>query len=326
MSALFLLIVLALVSNFLNGFRDSSNIVATIIFSRAMAPRLALIMVAIAEFCGPFLFGIAVARTIGEDLITPRFATMPVLLAALFSAIVWNIVIWFLGIPSSTSHALIGGFIGAIGFGLGPGYILVGGVIKVLFALFTSPVIGLVVGFLFTKLVFFLARDATPRINQFFKNGQLLTGIGLALSHGANDGQKAVGIISLGLFVSGITSTFMVPLWVVLICGVTIALGTALSGWRLIRTLGSRFYKIKPVHGFCAQIASASVILGASLVGGPVSTTHVVSTAILGAGSAQRMNMVRWGVLGNIIIAWVLTIPATALLAGLIYFLVGRLL
>jgi PiT family inorganic phosphate transporter len=321
MVLLYILIALALIFDFLNGFHDSSNIVATIIFSRAMSPRKALYMTAVAEFSGPFLFGVAVAKTIGEDIVLPGTIDIWVLLAALVAAIFWNLITWYFGIPSSSSHALIGGIVGAVAAEAGFGVIQSSGIIKVAIALFVSPILGLLVGFLITRLVFFLSKNATMKINVFFKNAQVFTGIGLALSHGANDAQKTMGIITLALVVSGVIPSFAVPIWVIAASAGAIALGTSVGGWRLIKTLGGRFFKIKPVHGFTAQVSSASVILSAALLGGPVSTTQVVSGAILGAGSAERINMVRWGVAGNLLVAWLFTIPITILLSGGTYWL-----
>jgi len=315
------LILIALVFDFLNGFHDSSNIVATMISSRAFRPRVALGITAVAEFLGPFLFGVAVARTIGHDIVKPGTITIEVVLAALLSATLWNLFTWFFGLPSSSSHALIGGIIGAVAIGAGLSAIQLSGLQKVLIALFISPVIGLAAGYLVTKLVFFLARGASPRINWFFKRSQIVTAVALGLSHGTNDAQKTMGIITLGLVTVGYLNYFEVPTWVIAISAGAIGLGTAFGGWRLIRTLGGKFYKIRPVHGFSTQVTSATVILGASLVGGPVSTTQVVSSAIVGVGSAERLSKVRWGVASNIAIAWVLTIPATALVAASLYWL-----
>jgi PiT family inorganic phosphate transporter len=309
----------ALVFNFLNGFHDSSNIVATMISSRALPPRMALWMTAVAEFLAPFIFGVAVAKTIGEDIVAPGTVSIEVIFAALFSAILWDIITWLVGIPSSSSHALIGGIIGAVGVGAGLKAIQMGGLEKVLIALFISPIIGLLAGYLFTKLVFFLARGASPRINWFFKRSQIFTAVALAFSHGTNDAQKTMGIIALGLVTTG-----YLPTWVIALSASAISLGTAFGGWRLIRTLGGKFYKIRPVHGFSTQVTSASVILSAALLGGPVSTTQVVSSAIMGVGSAERVNKVRWGVAGNIALAWLLTIPSTALFAAGLYWLMLR--
>ncbi|HEX7567761.1 MAG TPA: anion permease [Anaerolineaceae bacterium] len=321
-----ILIVLSLIYGYLNGFHDSSNIVATIISSHAMSPRMALALVAVAESAGPFIFGVAVANSIGEGIVAPGSINTSVVLATLISAIVWNLATWFFGIPSSSSHALVGGLVGAVMADTGFQTVQLAGLTKVLVALFISPLLGLIAGYLVTKLTYFLARGATPRINSFFRNAQILTGVTLALSHGANDAQKTMGIMTLGLVVTGVLPQFVVPTWVIALSAAAIALGTASGGWRLIRTLGARFYKIRPVNGFCSQIASTAVILGAALLGGPVSTTQVVSSAILGAGSAERVNKVRWGVAGQIVIAWVLTIPATALLSVLVFTLIHQLL
>lgn len=317
--ALILLLVLAVGFNILNGIHDSSNIVATMISSRAFRPSVALGATAIAEFLGPFIFGLAVAKTIGSEIVSPATISIEMLLAALISAILWDLVTWLLGIPSSSSHALIGGLIGAVTIGAGFKSIELAGLYKVFLALFSSPFIGLVIGYLFTKLIFFFARGASPKINWFFKRSQILTGVALALSHGTNDGEKTMGIVALGLVIAGYFKTFVIPLWLVTLCAGAIALGTALGGWRLIRTLGGKFYKIRPVHGFAAQLSSVFVILGASLVGGPVSTTQVVSSAILGVGSAERVSKVRWNVAGDIALAWVVTIPVSALIAAGIY-------
>lgn len=319
MTLVIILIILALIFDFLNGFNDSSNIVATIIFSRALPPRAALILTAVAEFSGPFLFGVAVAKTIGAGIVPAESINVLMLIAAVSSAIVWDLFAWYFGIPSSSSHALIGGLVGAVGFGASFSVIQLSGLGQVLIALFASPILGLLVGYLIMKLILFLARKASMKINFFFKNAQIITGVGLALSHGANDAQKTMGIITLALVTAGKIDHFEVPIWVIALSAGAIALGTSIGGWRLIRTLGSKFYKIRPVHGFAAQISSAAVILGAALMGGPVSTTQVVSSAIMGVGSAERINKVRWGVAGNIATAWLLTIPVTGLLAGLIY-------
>ena len=315
------LIVLAVIFDFLNGFHDSSNIVATMISSRAFRPRVALGVTALAEFTGPFIFGVAVAKTIGHDIVEPGTITVAVIMAALLSAILWNLLTWYLGIPSSSSHALIGGIVGAVAVGAGLEAIQLSGLQKVLLALFISPIIGLMAGFLFTKLVFFLARGASPRINWFFKRSQIVTAVALGLTHGTNDAQKTMGVIALGLVTAGYLADFYVPTWVIAISAGAIALGTALGGWRLIKTLGGKFYKIRPVHGFSSQVTSAGVILGASLVGGPVSTTQVVSSSIMGVGSAERLSKVRWGVAWNIAVAWIVTIPATALVAAGLYWL-----
>ena len=316
------IIVLALVYDFLNGVHDSSNVVATMISSRALSPRAALTMTAIAEFSGPLIFGVAVANTIGHEVVDAGAISTQVLLAALLSAILWNLLTWSLGFPSSSSHALIGGFVGAVVVGAGWHALQIRGLEKILIALFTSPIIGFLFGFIILRLIFLLSWNASPRINKYFRRFQVVTSLALALSHGANDAQKTMGIITLALVTGGVLKEFAVPLWVILLCGTMIGLGTSLGGWKLIRTLGRKFYKIRPVHGFAAQLTSAVVILTASLVGGPVSTTQVVSSAIMGVGAADRMNKVRWGVAQEIATAWLLTIPATALVAAGIYWVI----
>jgi PiT family inorganic phosphate transporter len=319
-----LLVGLALVFDFLNGFHDSSNIVATMIASRALTGRQALTITAVAEFIGPFLFGVAVATTLGSEVLNDSQISLSVTVAALIASIVWNIITWWLGIPSSSSHALVGGLIGAAVVENGWGVVKLAGLGKVVLALAISPPIGLVAGYLVMKTVLFLARASSPKINTFFKRAQILTALSLALSHGTNDAQKTMGIITLGLVSAHVLPAFHVPLWVVAICAAAIALGTATGGWRLIKTLGGRFFKIRPVHGFTTQVASASVILAAALLGGPVSTTQVVSSAILGVGSAERVSKVRWSVAGQIVMAWLTTIPVSAALAAGLAILLRR--
>ncbi|MBP6180086.1 MAG: inorganic phosphate transporter, partial [Anaerolineales bacterium] len=240
-------------------------------------------------------------------------------------SIVWNLITWFFGIPSSSSHALIGGLIGAAIVSVGWQTIKLEGLEKVLIALFTSPVIGFVIGFIVLRVIYFLSQNATPNINNFFRRGQFFTAIGLAFSHGTNDAQKTMGIITLSLIISGAQKEFTVPFWVILVSAGTMALGTSVGGWRLIRTLGGKFYKIRPVHSIATQLTSAVVILGASFVGLPVSTTQVVSSAIIGVGASERFGKVRWGVADDILTAWVVTIPASALFSAGIYWLITHL-
>ena len=319
---LIFVIILAVVFDFLNGVHDSSNIVATMIASRAFRPQTALALTATAEFLGPFLFGVTVAKTIGEEVAQASALNLDVIVACLIGAIVWNLLTWFFGIPSSSSHALIGGIVGAVLAGAGFGAIKLQGLGKVVIALFTSPLIGFAAGFLITRLIYFLARNATPEVNWFFKNGQFVTALGMAFSHGTNDAQKTMGIITLSLVISGNIPGFQVPFWVIIISASAIALGTALGGWRLIRTLGGKFYKIRPVHSFSTQLTSGIVILTASVFGLPVSTSQVVSSAIIGVGSSERLGKVRWTVAQEIVTAWFITIPASALFSAGIYWLI----
>jgi PiT family inorganic phosphate transporter len=322
-------ISLALFFDFSNGFHDAANVVATIITTRALSPKKALILASICEFIGPFLFGTAVAQMIGKNVIDistfdPSALHLSTLLiiAALIGAIMWNLLTWFFGLPSSSSHALIGGMTGAVLVAYGPDKILWGGLLYVIASLVLSPLLGLLVGWFFLQMTFRLSRDATPKINYFFNWMQIPSSIALALSHGANDAQKSMGLISMSLVILGFSPSFYVPGWVVASCAAAIALGTASGGWKIIKTVGSKIYRLRSVHAFCAQTSSATVILGAALVGGPVSTTHVVSSSIMGVGAGQRISAVRWGVAKNIILAWLITIPASAVMAGLSFFII----
>jgi PiT family inorganic phosphate transporter len=311
--------------DFINGLNDSANVVATVISSRAMAPRKALLLTATAEFAGPFLFGVAIATTIGQEIVSPTAMTLGVLLGAMIAAILWSLFTWLLRIPSSTSHTLVGGLIGAAIMAGGPAVLQTSGLLKVLIALFLAPPVGMLVGFVIMRLSLFILAGASPKVNNHLKRVQVVTSVGLALSVGANDAQKAMGIITLGLMISGHLTRFVVLPWVVLASAGVLALGTAVGGWRLIRTLGGRIYRIRPIHGFTSQTASGLVLLGAALLGGPVSTTQVVSSAIMGAGAAERLSKVRWSVAREMLVAWGLTIPVTAGLAALAYLPIHRL-
>lgn len=322
---LLIVIGLALVFDFLNGMRDSSNIVATMISSRAFSPRTALGIAAVAEFFGPFLFGVVVATTIGAQIVQSDVLTLDVIASALVGAIVWNVSTWYFGIPGSSSHALIGGLVGAVTISTGTGAIKLAGLSIVLIALFIVPLIAFVFSFFVTRLIYFLVRGASPRINEIFKRGQWVTALVMAFGQGTNDAQKTMGIIALSLVIGGALPRFQVPFWVIAISAATIAIGTSLGGWRLIRTLGSRFYKIRPLHSFSTQLSSAIVILVASLFGAPVSASQVVSSAIIGVGSAERASKVRWSVAEDIIIAWLITIPASGLLSAGTYWLITTL-
>lgn len=290
-------------------------------------------MAAFCEFIGPFLFGTAVAKTIGKNIIDySAFDTLTyqvssaVIIAALLGAITWNLITWYFGIPSSSSHALIGGMVGAVLLAFGPDKIIWKGFIYVLAFLMLSPFLGLFFGILSIKITLYLFRNATPMANSFFNRMQIPASIALALSHGANDAQKSMGLISMSLVVLGLSPTFEVPFWVITSCAAAIALGAASGGWRIIKTMGGRIYRLRPVHAFCGQTSSAVVILGAALLGGPVSTTHVVSSGIMGVGAGYRMSAVRWGVARDIILAWFVTIPASAMVASLSFFLLKLIL
>ena len=329
--ALIAVIVLALSFDFLNGVHDSSNIVATMISSRAFSPRVALGTIAIAEFSGPFIFGVAVANTIGHEVVDPDTITTTIVLAALSSAILWNLLTWFLGFPSSSSHALVGGIIGAVSVGAGWQAIRLQGLWRILIPLFTSPFIGFGVGFLLLRLLMQLSWNATPRINDFFKRMQFFTAVGLALSHGSNDAQKTMGIITAVLTAGGVWGLAYgpngtlppIPTSVVLSAHAVIALGTMSGGWRIVRTMGTRITKLKPVGGFCAETAAALTLAYVTLTGTPVSTTHTITGSIVGVGATRRLSAVKWGVAGRIVWAWILTIPGAALISACTYILIN---
>ncbi|HKI54439.1 MAG TPA: inorganic phosphate transporter [Anaerolineales bacterium] len=323
---LVLVVGLALLFEFLNGMRDASNIVATMIYSRAFQPRAALFITAVAEFIGPFLFGVVVARTIGDGIVDSNLLTLNSITACLLGAIVWNLFTWFFGLPSSSSHALIGGLIGAIIISAGVSSLKWSGLNTVVLGLILSPLFGFIVGFLLLRMIYFLVQKASPRINSFFKRGQIVTAVGLGLGHGTNHTQKIMGVIMLSLSIGGAVDDFSVPFWVIVSTAAALAIGTAIGGWRLIHTLGGKFYKVRPVHGFAAQLTSAIVIVFASLTGAPVSTTQVVSSAIVGVGSSERLGKVRWSVTRDIALAWIVTIPASAILSAAIYLLIKTFL
>ena len=324
---------LALLFAFSNGFHDAANVVSTIIMTRAISPRKALLLAGLCEFVAPFFLGAAVARTIGEDIIhisvrTPNtlMISASFLIAALLGAILWNLITWFFGLPSSSSHALIGGMVGAVLVAYGPSKILWGGLLYVVASLVISPLLGLMFGMLFLRITLRIFRNATPKVNYFFNRMQIPSSIALALSHGSNDVQKSIGLIAMAFILLGFSTSFHAPLWVIASCGAATALGTASGGWKIIKTVGSKIYRLRSVHAFCTQTSSAVVILGAALVGGPVSTTHVVSSSIMGVGAGQRISAVRWGVAKNIILAWVITIPASAVMAALSFLVIRWLL
>ena len=321
---LIIVIALALIFDFLNGVHGSSNIVATVISSRAFRPPVALLIIGAAEFIGPFLFGVAVAKTVGAQIVDTRVITYNILMASLISCVAWNFLTWFLGLPSSPSHGLVGGLVGATVLGVGLSALRMQGLTKVLIALFITPFISFGFGYITTKLIFYLVRNATPRINNFFKESQLITAVLLALSQGSNDAQKTMGIIVLSLIIDKDMFAFSVPLWVIAVSAAGMALGTVLSGARLIRTLGSKFYRIRPVDSFSVQISSLFLMVASSLFGLPVSTTQLISSSIIGVGSAERLGKIRWNVANDILVSWILTIPATAALAAGVYWLLMR--
>jgi len=321
---------LAVIFDYINGFHDTANAIATSVSTRALRPEHAILMSAAANFVGA-LTGTAVAKTISSGLaVTPGGPTgQTIVAAALIGASAWNLITWRLGIPSSSSHALIGGLLGAVIVSVGSSAIIADGVItKVLLPLIGSPIAGVVGGFLLMVVLLNLFRRANPRrINERFRRLQVLSAAFMAFSHGSNDAQKTMGIMTLALIAAGILpADAKIPLWVIVLAATAIAFGTAAGGWRIIRTMGQRVVKLDPVHGFAAETTAATIILTASQFGMPVSTTHVISSAIIGVGSSDRLSAVRWGVAGNIVIAWILTIPASAVVAGFAYVVISPFL
>lgn len=317
-----LVIILAVVFDFVNGFHDAANVVATMIASRSMSPESALIIAAVAEFLGPLIFGTAVAKTIGKEIVDPKVITVWVVCGALSGAIVWNLLTWWFGLPSSSSHALVGGIVGSVLAAGGADHLKLHGVMLIVIVLVTSPLIGFLIGYMFQKASVFLMRGQSPRVNELFKRSQLFSSVALALSHGSNDAQKSMGIITMVLVSYGYLTDFIVPTWAILVCATSMGLGTAFGGWKIIKTVGSGLYRLRPIHGFSAQSSSAFVILTAALCGGPVSTTHVVSSSIMGVGGADRIKAVRWHKAGEIVSTWFLTIPAAAAVSAATYGLI----
>jgi PiT family inorganic phosphate transporter len=325
MSAIIIAIIgLALVASFLTGIHDSSNI-ATMISSRALPPRAALLVTAVAEFVGPLIFGVGVAKTIGINVVSPQAINLLVLFAAMISAVFWILLTWWMSIPSSYTHALVGGFIGSVLVEAGWQALQVQGIASILVGLFLAPVFGFVLSWLLLTLVLWLSWNATPGINMVFKRSQLVSVIAMALGQGTNDSAKSMGIIALALVIAGYLPVFYVPIWVALACAMALALGTGLGGMRLIRTVGGKIYKVQPVDAFVSQLASALVIIGASLAGSPVSTTQVVSSSVIGVGAAEQVNKVRWTIGRDIAISWLLTIPSSALISAGLYWLFSRI-
>jgi len=321
---------LAVLFDYINGFHDTANAIATSVSTRALRPEHAILMSATANFVGA-LTGTAVAKTISSGLAdTPGGdAGQTIVAAALIGAIIWNLITWRFGIPSSSSHALIGGLLGAVIASLGGGAIKTQGVIdKVIVPLVLSPILGITIGFLLMVVILNVFRRANPRrMNDRFRRLQVLSAAFMAFSHGSNDAQKTMGIMTLALIAAGILpADSAIPLWVIVLAATAISMGTAAGGWRIIKTMGQKVVKLDPVHGFAAETTAASIILTASHFGMPVSTTHVISSAIIGVGSSHRLSAVRWGVAGNIVIAWILTIPASALAAGVAYLLISPFL
>ena len=320
MGMMVLIITIALIFDFLNGMNDAANSISTIVATRVLSPRLAVLWAAFFNFVAAFGFSVAVAQTIGKGIVHPDVVTQTLIIAALTGAIIWTYACTYLGFPISVSHALIGGLAGAGVVKAGLGVLVPEGLIKVAAFIVLSPLLGLVLGYFFMLMVFWIFRNFPPRkVDSLFRVGQLLSSAAFSLGHGMNDAQKTMGIIVLALYTAHYQNDFHVPVWVIFACYTAIALGTLSGGWRVVNTLGMRVTKLRPVGGFCAELAAAVSIIGNSIAGIPVSTTHTITGAVVGVGSTQRLTAVRWGVSLRIIWAWVLTIPGSALVAALAF-------
>jgi inorganic phosphate transporter, PiT family len=321
------LVAVALAFDFINGFHDAANSIATVVSTRVLSPGKAVVWAAFFNFVAAFGFGTAVARTIGSGMIDIRSVTFAVIFSGLFGAIVWDLLTWYWGLPTSSSHALIGGYAGAAVAKAGVGVIIPAGWTKTLIFVVVSPMIGLVAGLILMVAIYWIfARTPPGRVDSWFRRLQLLSAALFSLNHGANDAQKTMGIITGVLFTAGyLQGPFRVPFWVVLAAHAAIGLGTLSGGWRIIHTMGSRITKLQPVHGFAAETGAASAILLATHFGIPVSTTHAITGAIVGVGATRRLSAVRWGVAGQIVWAWVLTIPAAAAISAATYALMKLL-
>jgi PiT family inorganic phosphate transporter len=323
--AVLLLIALALSFDFLNGFHDSANSIATIVSTRVLSPRYAVIWAAFFNFIAFLFFGLHVANTIGKGIIDIAIVDKPIILGTLVGACSWNIITWYLGLPTSSSHSLIGGMIGAAMVKVGSKALVWEGIIKTVAFIIVSPVVGLVLGLLFGIAVYWLFRKSAPlKVDHIFRKGQLISAAFYSLGHGGNDAQKTMGIIAILLFSAGLLgNTFFVPLWVVLACHAAIALGTMFGGWRIVKTMGQKVAKIKPIDGFCAELSASTSLFISTALGIPVSTTHTITGAIMGIGSLRRLSAVRWGVARRIVWAWILTIPCSAAISALTFRLVS---
>jgi PiT family inorganic phosphate transporter len=312
------IILVALIFDFINGFHDAANSIATVVSTRVLTPLQAVVWAAFFNFVAAFGFGVSVAKTVGKGVVEPSVVDPWVILAGLVGAIAWDLITWYWGLPTSSSHALIGGFAGAAVVKAGFGSLVPAGLIKIGVFMILAPLFGFVMGFLLMLLTINVFKNQTPgRVDKIFRRGQLLSAAAYSLGHGTNDAQKTMGIIAVLLFTTGqIGPEFYVPFWVILAAHAALALGTMAGGWRIVKTMGMRITKLRPVGGFCAETAGAMTLIGTAIAGIPVSTTQTISGSIMGVGALQRLSAVRWGVAGRILWAWLLTIPASAAIAA----------
>jgi inorganic phosphate transporter, PiT family len=320
--SLLVVIVLAVVFDYINGFHDTANAIATSVATRALSPRVAVLMAAAFNFIGAFA-GTAVAKTIGSGLVDEATTTQAIVTAALLGAIAWDLITWWFAVPSSSSQALVGGLLGATIIAAGVGALNVDGIVnKVLIPSLTSPLIGFVGAFLLMLSLYWIFRNAKRKpMARIFRRLQVISAGYMAFAHGSNDAQKTMGIITLALFSAGVIPTIEVPTWVIIVSATALSLGTAVGGWRIMHTMGQRVVELEPVHGFAAETTAATVLIGTAQLGMPVSTTHVISSAIMGVGSARGPKGVRWGVARRILLAWIVTIPAAAAVAAVAWFI-----
>lgn len=319
-----LLVAMALIFDFMNGFHDAANSIATVVSTGVLKPTQAVVFAAFFNFVAIFVFHLSVAATVGKGIVTPDIVDTHVVFGALAGAIVWNLITWYYGIPSSSSHALIGGIVGAVVAKAGTTPLIAAGLIKTVAFIFISPLLGFVFGSLLMVIVAWICRRARPnKVDKWFRRLQLVSAGAYSLGHGGNDAQKTIGIIWLLLLATGYMSSgdTSPPMWVIVSCYAAIGLGTMFGGWRIVKTMGQKITKLKPVGGFCAETGGAITLFTATMLGVPVSTTHTITGAIVGVGSTQRMSAVRWGVAGNIVWAWILTIPASAFVAAIAYWI-----
>ena len=323
---MFTVIVLALLFDFINGFHDSANAIATSVSTRALPPTTAVMMAAVLEFAGAMI-STGVAKTIGGDIVSStQIVDEKIIIAALFGAIVWNLVTWWFAMPSSSSHALIGGMIGAVMISVGSTGLNFNGIGKIVASLIASPVVAWFTGIIIMNVLFRLFGSLSPHtVNNGFRKMQVLTAASMAFSHGSNDAQKSMGIITLALFSGGFIAEFEVPTYVKILCAAAMSLGVAFGGQRIIKTIGGKIFKLEPISGFAADLNSSLVVFSATLLHLPVSTTHVVSGSIMGVGTAKRVNAVHWGVAQQMVMAWVMTIPCTAVMGALAHFVVDAI-
>ncbi len=322
--AIVFLIFLALAFDFLNGFHDSANSIATVVSTRVLSPRLAIIWAASFNFIAFLFFGLHVANTIGKGIIDISIVDNGTIFGTLIGACAWNIITWYFGLPTSSSHALIGGMIGVALVKAGPGSLVWSGIFKTVSFIFISPIVGLILGLTLGIIVYWTFRKSAPlQVDHIFRKGQLASAALYSLGHGGNDAQKTMGIIASLLFSAGLLgSKFYIPFWVVIACHLAISLGTMFGGWRIVKTMGQKVAKLKPVDGFCAEFGAAITLFVSSGFGIPVSTTHTITGSIMGIGSLKRLSAVKWGVAGRIVWAWILTIPCSALIAALAYIVI----